>query len=73
MSPASTMVVKEFLDSDRVNFLIWRFVPPALLVTCLPYWPSGCDTPCAAIVPTVSPHRDLVLCPARSAFHDNRY
>lgn len=24
-----TMVVKEFLDSDRVNFLIWRFVPDA--------------------------------------------
>lgn len=26
------MVVKEFLDSDRVNFLIWRFVrsPPLL-------------------------------------------
>lgn len=23
------MVVKEFLDSDRVNFLIWRFVPDA--------------------------------------------
>jgi hypothetical protein len=24
--PASTMVVKEYLDSERVNFLVWRFV-----------------------------------------------
>lgn len=37
------MVIKEFLDSDRVNFLIWRFVkarcfcqPCALLAACHP-------------------------------------
>lgn len=23
------MVAKEFLDSDRVNFLVWRFVTPS--------------------------------------------